>query len=56
MAKIIEIIGCDNKGKFANIHVLLDDGSEGVVYVGGSVEVHYDPAHDRIKCFVKKEK
>lgn len=54
MAKIIEIIGMDNKGEYALVHVLLNSGEEAVVYVGGSVEVFYDPAHDKVKAFVKK--
>ena len=52
MAKIIEIIGCDNKVKYANVHVLLDDGTEAEVWVGGNVEVYFDKG--KIKAFVRK--
>lgn len=54
MPQIIEIIGCENKVKYARVHVLLNTGEEGVVYVGGSVEVYHDPEYDQIKVFVKK--
>lgn len=54
MARIIEIIGVENNGNHANIHVLLDDGTEGVVWVGGKVDVHFDDKHNKIKVFVKR--
>lgn len=52
MSRIIEIIGCSNKVNYALVAVLLDDGTEAEVWVGGSVEVYYD--HGRIKAWVKR--
>lgn len=56
MARIIEILGCDNKVSYANVHVLLDDGTEGICYVGGDCEVYFDPNYNKIKVFIKKKK
>ena len=56
MARIKKIIRCENKGETAVIHVQLEDGLVAEVWVGGSVEVYHDPAHDKIKAFVKKTK
>ena len=53
MSKVIEIIGCENKVTYAIVHVLLDDGTEAEVYVGGDVEVFLH--RDKIKAFVKKK-
>ncbi len=52
--KIINILGCTNHDTFATIHVLLDDGMEGVVWVGGEVEAFYHK--EKIKVFVKRNK
>lgn len=54
MAKIESITGWINRGKDAQVFVTLEDGTEGVVWVGGSVEVFHDAAHDVVKCFVKR--
>lgn len=54
MARIIEVIGMDNKGASAKVHVVLDDGTEAEVYIGGSVEVYYHK--ERIKAYVKRRK
>lgn len=53
MSKIIEIIGCENKVQYAIVHVLIDDGTEAEVYVGGTVEVFLDK--NKIKAFVKRK-
>lgn len=50
--KIIKIIGFENKGEFGLVTVCLEDGTEAVCYVGGSVEVYFNKG--RISCFVKK--
>jgi hypothetical protein len=52
MAKIINILHIQNKGDYALINVLLDDGTEAIVYVGGNVEVFFHKG--AIKAFVKK--
>lgn len=52
MARIKKIIGVENKDSYALVHVLIDDGTEAAVYVGGVVEVYF--AHNRVSAFVKK--
>lgn len=52
MAKITKILHMQNKGDYALINVLMDDGLEAVVYVGGACEVFF--SHGRINAFVKK--
>lgn len=52
MAKIIKILRCENKQDHAKVYVQLDDGTEGVCYVGGSVEVFFH--NQQIRVFVKK--
>lgn len=52
MTRIIEIIRCENKQTKAKVYVLLDDGLEAVVYVGGSVEVYL--VGQEIRAFVRK--
>ena len=44
----------DNKGKYAIVHVLLSDGSEAEVYVGGLVDSWFDEDWNKIKAFVKR--
>lgn len=52
MARIKEIQHVNNKKTYAEVFVLLEDGTEARVMVGGSVEVYLD--HGIIKAFVKK--
>lgn len=54
--KIIEVIGVENKVSYANVHVLLDNGEEAIVWVGGNVDVYFDATHNKIKAFVKRPK
>jgi len=54
LAKIIEVLGWENKGSYAKVHVLLDDGLEAYVWVGGEVEVFMDKS--QTKAFVKRRK
>ena len=39
MAKITKILHLDNRDTYCLVNVLLDDGTEAVVAVGGEVEV-----------------
>lgn len=52
MAHIVKIIRMENKDSRAKITVQLDDGMEGVVYVGGSVETYM--VGQEIRVFVRK--
>lgn len=52
MVKILKVIGMVNKGSYAVVTVLTDEGDEAETYIGGSVEVYYH--HGKIKAFVKK--
>lgn len=54
MAKIESVTGWINRGKDAVVFVVLDDGQEACVWVGGSVEVFHDEKHDIVKAFVKR--
>lgn len=54
MPKIIKIVGMENRKEYGIVHVILDDGEEANVYVGGSVEVYLHKG--QIKAFVKKSK
>lgn len=54
MARIKEIVGCENRGKYALVHAILEDGTEVQIYNGGNVEVFFD--HGVVKAFVKKTK
>lgn len=53
MVKIAEIQHIENNDSYATVFVLLDDGTEAQVYVGGSCEVYFD--HNVIKAFVKRK-
>ena len=44
----------DNKYAYAKVHVILDDGEDAEIYIGGEVEVFYH--HERIKAYVKRNK
>lgn len=51
--RIIEIQHCENKGDYALVHVLMADGTEATVWVGGECEVFFDKG--KVKAFVKKK-
>ena len=50
---ITKILSMENKTEYGLVRVLLGDGSEAVVYVGGMVKVWFDEAHHTIKAVVK---
>lgn len=50
--RIIEVVGLEKRGEFGLVHVVLEDGTEGAVYVGGDVEVYFHKG--QIKVFVKR--
>lgn len=50
--KIKEIVGLDNKGSYGLVHVVLEDGTEATVYVGGQVETFFHKG--AIKAFVMR--
>lgn len=54
--EIAKIIRCENKDKYAIIIAQLTDGSEVTVYVGGSVSLWFDAAHNKTKAYVKRKK
>lgn len=54
MPKIIQVEGMTNKTTHGLVSVILDDGTEAEVYVGGACEVFFHKG--KIKAFVKKGK
>lgn len=54
MSRIIEIQAIEDKETYALVHVLLDDGTEAVTYVGGEVEVFFHKG--TVKAWVKRNK
>jgi hypothetical protein len=52
MARIVKVNGLTNKGSYGLVEVVLDDGTEANVWVGGQVEVFYD--REQIKAWVKR--
>jgi len=56
MARIKSVVGAVNHGAYATVSVVLEDGTECEVYVGGDVEVFYDATHHRVKAVVKRRK
>lgn len=54
MGRIKEIVGCEDKGSYALVHVIMEDGLEAVVYVGGECETYFHKG--RATAFVKKTK
>lgn len=54
MAKITKILHFQNKGDYALVNVLLDDGTEAVCIVGGDCEVYFHKG--QIKAYVKRNK
>ncbi len=54
MSRIKQILHMQNKGDKALVNVLLDDGTEAVVYVSGDVEVFFHKGI--VRAYVKKGK
>jgi translation elongation factor P/translation initiation factor 5A len=54
MAKIIKILHFRDKEDYALVDVLLDDGTEAQIYIGGNCEVFFHKG--QVKAFVKKAK
>lgn len=54
MAKIKKILHFENNDSYALVHVLMEDGLEAVVFVGGECETYLNKG--RISAFVKKVK
>lgn len=54
MPKIIEVEGMENRGEYAKVHVILEDGTEAEIFVGGDVEVYFHKG--QIKAFIKRPK
>ncbi len=54
MSTIKQIQHVENKGTYLRVHVLMADGTEAQVFVGGECEVYLD--HGVVKAFVKKKK
>lgn len=52
MSRITKILHMQDKDSYALVNVLMSDGTEAVVYVGGDCEVFLDKGI--IKAFVKK--
>lgn len=54
MSNIKKILGWENHQTYAKVHVQMEDGTEGAVWIGGACEVFFD--RGSIKVFVKKGK
>lgn len=56
MAKIIKILKDQTRyyDEYCVVVVLLDDGTEAFVRVGGDVEVFFDHRYNKIKAVVKR--
>ena len=52
MSKITKILHFTNKDSYGLVNVMMEDGTEAVVYVGGDCEVYLNKG--RISAFVKK--
>lgn len=52
MSKIAKVLRMENKGDSAKVFVMMEDGTEGYVYIGGDCEVFLH--HGQIKVFIKK--
>lgn len=52
--KILEVVGLDNRGEYALVHVIMEDGLEAEVYIGGDCETYFHK--NKIKAFVKRPK
>lgn len=52
--KIIKVVGMDNRGDYALVHVILDDGTEGQAIVGGECEVYYHKG--QVRVYIKRNK
>lgn len=55
MPKIIKVEGMVNKGTYGIVHVVLEDGTEATVWVGGDVEGPFYNK-EQVKVFVKRKK
>lgn len=54
MPKIIEIVGVENKGSYALVHALTNEGDTVEIFVGGVIDIFYH--HGVIKAHVKRNK
>ena len=54
MAKIKQVVGMDNRGDYGIVHVILDDGTEAQVIVGGEVECYFHKG--TVRAYVKRNK
>lgn len=54
MAKIIKILGWEQREDHCIVFVRTDTQDDAQVYVGGSVELFHDPKFDVTKAFVKR--
>jgi hypothetical protein len=52
MAKIKKVLQVINKGDYALVYVLTEDGDEATIYCGGEVELFFHKG--QIKAFVKR--
>lgn len=52
MSRITKILHMQNKGNYALVNVLMEDGTEAVIFCGGDCEVFFDKGV--VKAFVKK--
>lgn len=52
MPRIIKIIGLENRQDYGLVHVVLEDGTEATVYIGGEVEVFFHKG--QVKAFIKR--
>ena len=53
MAKIVEIVRCINKGDHAIVHVIMEDGLECTIWVGGECETYF--WNGQARAHVKKK-
>ena len=54
MSRVKKIIHFESKDSYAIVHVLMEDGTEAQVYVGGDCQIYYH--HGKIKAFVTRGK
>lgn len=53
MAKILKVVGMDNKGDTAIVHVIMEDGLECTIWIGGECETYFWNGQSR--AFVRKK-
>lgn len=51
---IKEVLGMDNRGSYGLVSVILDDGTEAQVIVGGEVDVYFHKG--TVKAHIKRNK